>query len=105
MILSDFNTGTFAADGTCTVQIAPASTEMWDISSYTVKTSDPVSGTVFPIAEATCGDYSEATYSGNMDTSNTPMHLEKGQPLTVKWTGGTVGRTATVSVIGTRTRY
>lgn len=104
-VLSDSEQGTFNAAGTCTVFIAPDATEKWDITAYSVSTNDPVTSTTLPTAVASWGSFSEGTYSGNLDTSNTPVHLEKGQRLTVVWSGGTAGRLAFLNVLGRRIKY
>jgi hypothetical protein len=97
---------TFNASGVATVTVSPPSIEYWDITSLGVQTSDSPSATVIPLATITLdGIYKEATYSGNLDASDTPYHLEKGQRLTCTWTGGTSGKTATLTLNGTRSLY
>lgn len=96
----------FQADGTAAAFLSPPSIEYWDITSLGVQTNDPVNSAVIPLATISLdGIYKEATYSGNLDASDTPYHLEKGQRLVCIWTGGTPGRTATLTVNGTRTLY
>ena len=96
----------FQADGTAAVTLSPPSIEYWEITSAGVQTSDPVNSTVIPIATVSLdGIYKEATYSGNLDASDTPYRIEKGQRFVCIWTGGTPGRSATLTLNGTRTLY
>jgi hypothetical protein len=100
------NPVTFNASGTATAFLSPPSSEYWDVTSLGVQTSDSPSATVIPLATITLdGIYKEATYSGNLDASDTPYHIEKGQRLTCTWTGGTSGKTAILTLNGTRSLY
>jgi chitodextrinase len=97
---------TFNASGTATAFLSPPSTEYWDVTSLGVQTTDSPSATVTPIATITLdGVYKEATYSGSLDASDTTYHIEKGQRLTCTWTGGTPGKTAILTLNGTRSLY
>jgi hypothetical protein len=97
---------TFQADGTAVVTLSPPSIEYWEFTSIGVQTNDPVDSIVTPVATITLdGIYKEASYSGNLDASDTPYRVEKGQRFVCTWTGGTPGRTATLTVNGTRTLY
>lgn len=99
-------TATFNVSGVATVTLSPPSIEYWDITSLGVQTNDSPSATVIPIATITLdGIYKEASYSGNLDASDTPYHIEKGQRLTCTWTGGTPGKTAILTLNGTRSLY
>jgi hypothetical protein len=96
----------FQTDGTATVTLSPPSLEYWELTSLAVQTTDPSTGTVFPEARIYLdGFFKEGTYSGNLDASDTPYRIEKGQRFVCTWTGGTAGRTATLTVNGTRTLY
>lgn len=44
----------------------------------------------------------EGTYSGNQDNSNTRMELNTGEKLWFKWTNGTPGAQAIVTLYGRR---
>lgn len=104
--LNDDNVATFDSTGKAVVTFSPTALEYWDITSTGVRTNDPVTSTIIPIATVTLdGVYKEATFSGNQDSSDTPYHVEKGQQFTCTWTGGTPGRVATFTVNGTRTLY
>lgn len=96
----------FQVDGTAAVTLSPPSIEYWDITSTGVQTTDPIDSTTTPVATLTLdGIYKEATYSGNLDASDTRYHIEKGQRFVCTWTGGTPGRSATLTLNGTRTLY
>jgi hypothetical protein len=96
----------FDANGNASVTYSPPSLEYWEVQSVGVHTDDPSDATVVPEARVTLdGVFKEGTYSGNLDASDTPYRIEKGQRLTCTWTGGTPGRTATFTLNGTRTLY
>lgn len=104
--LNDAKSATFNASGVAVVTFSPPSLEYWELSSIGVQTSDPTTATVVPEARITLdGIFKEGTYSGNLDASDTQYRIEKGQQFTCTWTGGTIGRTATLSVNGTRSIY
>lgn len=103
--LSKFNFGTFDAAGKLTVKVTPAFFERWDIDLTGVFTDDPANAVVIPQADLYQGLVSPVawrggTYSGNKDQSTAPIHLEANEALYCVWTGGTPGRTGTVSVSG-----
>jgi hypothetical protein len=104
--LNASQTAIFDSNGTASVTFSPPSLEYWDITSMAVRTSDGPNASTVPIANITLdGVDKEGTYSGNFDTTDTPYHVEKGQVLKCTWTGGTLGKTATFTVNGTRTNY
>lgn len=104
--LNEDGIATFDASGKAVVTLSPPAMEYWDITSSGIHTNDPASSTIIPVAKVTLdGVYKEGSYSGNMDGSDTPYHVEKGQQFTCTWTGGTSGRVATFTVNGTRTLY
>jgi hypothetical protein len=97
---------TFDANGIAVVTVSPPSLEYWEINSVGVQTDDPSDATVVPEARITLdGIYKDGTYSGNFDSSDTQYRIEKGQRFTCTWTGGTPGRTATLTLNGTRSLY
>lgn len=104
--LNESSSDTFDGTGMAAVAFAPPSLEYWEITSLAVQTDDPSTATVIPMARITLdGVFKEGTYSGNLDASDTPYRIEKGQQFVCTWTGGTPGRTATFSLNGTRSTY
>lgn len=104
--LNAFDDAIFDGNGTAVVTLSPPSLEYWEVTSIAVSTDDPSTATVIPIAKITLdGIFKEGTYSGNLDASDTPYRIEKGQQFTCTWTGGTSGRTGTFTVNGTRSTY
>lgn len=104
--LNESQTAEFSAAGIATVTFSPPSLEYWQINSKGVTTTDPTDATVIPEARVTLdGVFVEGTYSGNLDSSDTPYRVEKGQQFTCTWTGGTPNRLATFTINGTRSTY
>lgn len=100
------DSGNFDANGVAVVTHSPPSIEYWELTSIGVQTNDPIDSTVTPVATITLdGVYKEASYSGNLDASDTRYRIEKGQRFVCTWTGGTAGRVATFTLNGTRTLY
>jgi len=103
--LSASASGTFNAAGTLTLQLAPPGFETWDIELTGTFTNDPVTSVVIPQADLYQNVLSPTawrggTYSGNKDQSEAKIHLERNEPLYCVWTGGTPGRTGTLTVSG-----
>ena len=101
---------TIAASGTGETFVAPPATERWDIDRMSVVTNQGDTTPPFPVCAVYLDSVSDSnifdkTYSGHMDTSDCNIHLEKGQRLVARWTGGVAGSRATLSVFGTRTTY
>lgn len=104
--LNVFDDATFDSSGKAVVTLSPPSLEYWELTSIAVQTSDAADATIVPQARITLdGIFKEGTYSGNLDASDTPYRIEKGQQFTCTWTGGTAGKTATFTVNGTRSNY
>lgn len=87
--------------GTATVA-CPDGTR-WTVDTTTVSTStavlQPQASTYFGTGVSP-GAFIEGTYSGDRDTSDTTHRLHGGEALTVEWTGGDPGATATLRLSG-----
>jgi hypothetical protein len=101
--LAESFTTTLGAGGAGSVRVGPSSMRArWSVSSVQVTTSTNVSE---PTASVYLGSSSgvalASTYTGSNDTaSDLNVDLWPGQYLTVQWTGGDAGATATASVYG-----
>lgn len=94
------------ASGTGTVTIGPTYYgEQWHVTNLVVTVS---SATLRPMAKvylgpAVASNQQDSTFSGDNDSSDTVYDLFASQVLTIVWTGGDVGATATATVAGQKT--
>jgi hypothetical protein len=104
--LDDFATTTLDATGAGTVRLGPRNQRTtWQVRSVQVSTGTNVAE---PVATLYLGTSSKlaSTYTGSNDTaSDLGVDLHPGQFLTVAWTGGDVGATATATVYGTTSTW
>lgn len=94
---------TFGADGTATAAFQTVQPwKRWRVNRTAVS-STSANLTAVSTYRNTPGPANlidAAAYSGNGDSSDTAFVLEAGETLTVQWTGGTPGATATATVSG-----
>lgn len=108
--LNEFAEATLNASGAATVFVAPGSYEKWTITRIAVTTTDPITSQNVPEANIFldspgAANFLEGTYSGNKDSSDTNIVLERNQRLYCQWSGGNSGSVATFSIFGERTTY
>lgn len=100
--LDEANSGTFDALGVAVVRIGPTRVQQyWKPSNVAVSStsSSDTEARVY-LGAATPSNLLAGSYSGNRDNAPIAQPLGFGQVLTVVWSGGTPGATATVSVSG-----
>lgn len=95
------STVTLDANGDGTIRLSPAG-EKWEVTSTYVECSDTTSEAVCKVFRRN-GFPLGGTYSGSSgDANDTRYYLEDGHAVTIEWTGGTPGATATVTLTGWR---
>lgn len=108
--LNDFARITLDASGNGVARLQPAGTEKWHVTRISVMTNQGPAQTPIP----QCGIYTDSvdpgnlydiTYTGNQDSTDADLWLEKGQLLLSAWTTGIPGTVGTVSVFGERVVY
>jgi hypothetical protein len=90
------------ANGYGLIRLAPTG-QKWEVTSTNVLCSSRVLESRCRIYLDQVGDaYAiDGTYSGSSgDTSDTVHYLTDGQPMFIEWSGGDVGATASVRIIG-----
>jgi hypothetical protein len=94
------------ASGNGTVQLGPSfSSDRWRVTNTAVNTS---TATAHPTCRTFLGSSAvpsaqlDATFAGDNDSSDTVYELAAGQRVTVQWTGGDNGATATCTLYGER---
>ena len=95
------------ANGNGHVVFQPSSNRVsWHAASCAVKVS---SNTLEPTADAylgsATGTHLAGTYTGSNDSTDLNVDLWPGQQITVTWTGGDVGATASASLYGTTSTW
>lgn len=92
------------------VALVPPGTERWHITRYAIVTNQSASSTTVPV----CSIYTESisdlnlvdsTFTGNRDSGDCDIWLEKGQPIIAEWVDGVNGSIATLSLFGERELY
>ena len=95
------------ANGIARVSVGPLrSFETWDVRSTTVTST---SSTLVPTCKLYRGAESpsrliDGTFTGTLDTTDTPYSLRSGDKLVAVWTGCDVGAQCTVTLEGQSTR-
>lgn len=101
-VSSTAGNATFSPSGVAEVTVTPdGAWASWTVTRITVITTSATDTEARVYRDAVSdGAFIEGTYSGNRDTSpwNPGLTLNPGQSLVVRWTGGTPGAVATVSV-------
>lgn len=93
------------ASGYGTVTLAPDSFRTWTVTAINVRTSQAVTAT--PIPQCTVyrgpvgGEIIAQTWMGNRSTAQGETLVQPSQPITVEWTNGIPGSTASVWLNGT----
>lgn len=101
-----YATATFDSDGQAVAVTAPVPWgRTWRITSVTVATSLAESGpatsaTVYRGTAVQSNQLDTTRRGGNGATTDVAITLYAGEALTVVWTGGTPGATATVTATG-----
>lgn len=97
---------TFDPAGRAEVVLGPVPPRgVWLISRLTVSAtgpSDPMPAAYVYEGDENPANLLDATWTGTQDVSDfgTPHQLDEAEYLTVVWTGGTAGETATARLIG-----
>lgn len=105
--LFESQTAVAGADGKARVFMGPLrSHETWDVRATTVAST---SSALAPTCKLYRGGESpsnlfEGTFSGNLDTTDTPYTLRSGERMLAVWEGCDVGAQCTVTMNGTATR-
>jgi hypothetical protein len=97
------------ASGNGTVEFLIPYSQRWAITRITVSTViqiPPIPRALVYRNSIIASAIVDGTYTGTLDTSDITGGLvfEGGEKILVRWTGGTVGDTATASLGGTRTQ-
>ena len=103
-------TVTLNAAGTGTAIVSPPAVERWHVTRYAVVTNQSTTTTPIPLCKLYVNSVSDAnlydgTYTGNQDSGDADLWLEKGQQLIAQWTGGVPASVGTLSIFGTRVSY
>lgn len=105
--LAESSSATADASGVARVSLGPLrSFETWDVRSTTVAST---SSTLVPTCKLYRGGESpsrliDGTYTGTLDTTDTPYKLRSGDKVLAVFTGCDVGAQCTVTVEGQATR-
>lgn len=91
---------TLDSSGNGSVNLGPTSTRTyWDVTTVAVQGT---SVNPIPTASVFLGSTNlGSTWSGTLDSDNVDVRVWPGQQLTVKWSGGTPGASATAYAYGT----
>lgn len=92
---------TFDATGAAEVSITPPGGYDWHVTVTSVTTTSTAQSTATVDID---GQFHEGTYAGDRDTSDTVYTLADGSTLTCRWTGGTVGARASLTLRGIQAR-
>lgn len=99
--------GVAGADGIARVSLGPLrSLETWDVSATTVSST---SSTLIPTCKLYRGGEApsnlfEGTFSGSLDTTDTPYTLQSGERMLAVFDGCDVGSSCTITMRGMATR-
>lgn len=97
--------GVINSSGTTTVEVGPSvHTEKWKIAKIAVSsTSTAITEARIYRTSIAAQNLVDATYNGNLDTSDTPIELFAPEKLLIVWTLGTAGASCSVRVEGEKT--
>lgn len=76
--------------------------EEWSVQSIQTRVNNSVGESRLYVYRNGTSQLVEGTYSGNLDTSNTNLHLRAGETLWFKYERGTEGANAIVTLTGER---
>jgi actin-like ATPase involved in cell morphogenesis len=92
---------TFDAAGTAQVTIGVPNGVTWRVEVTTVTTTSTTRTTASVyLGSPSPAAMVDSTYSGNRDTSDTVHEVIGGELVTCQWTGGDVGKVATLRISG-----
>jgi hypothetical protein len=92
------------SSGVATVNIGPViHGEKWEVEKVIVSSTSVLNTTasVYRTSVA-AANLVDATYNGNLDTSDTPSVIFAPEILVIQWTGGTPAASCSVRIEGTR---
>jgi len=92
---------TLGSDGAgISVPIGPdKSSERWEIENISTSCNSTSNTTLTIFRQGTLRPI-EGTYSGNLDSTDTPYRLQAGERLTFQYTGGEVGAVGLITLSG-----
>jgi hypothetical protein len=101
---------TLSAAGLGTATLAPPAIERWHVTRIAVATNQASTVTTIPVCKIYVNSISDAnlydgTFTGNQDSTDADLWLEKGQQLIAQWTGGVAATIGTISIFGNRVSY
>lgn len=102
--LTEQRSATFDAAGVAQIQgIGPSTPfERWEIDSTQCSSPSVLQSRLEIFDNSAMTRLVEGTYSGNLDNTNTVFKLRPAQKLYYRWSLGTPGALATVTLNGTR---
>jgi len=108
--LNTFGFATLDGSGAGRVMLQPDGTERWHITRYAVTTDQGTNTQPIPLCSLytdfpEAGNEYDVTYTGNADSGDGDLWLEKGQQFWAVWTGGIPGSIGTLSLYGERVLY
>ena len=108
--LNEFGRATLDASGVARVMLSPNGTERWHVTRYSVSTSQGTNTQPIPLCtiytdSPNQGNEYDITYTGNADSGDGDLWLEKGQQLWAVWTGGIPATVGVLSLYGERVVY
>jgi len=94
---------TLGSDGSgLSVPIGPdQSWERWVIENISTSCDSTANTTLIILRQGTLRPV-EGTYSGNLDSTDTPYKLMPGERLSFQYTGGDTGATGLITITGTK---